>query len=150
MNIPKHTPDQFLAMELTRKLMSIEFPAEKVPDKFPADLNCAMMSASIGGFRQQGFGRDLFKKLRDWQPPFTCADMYLAINIVRCATPNEMCCELNEDGAKFYDEIQDRVEVMQKEYDDLKNPIEEGIRREINAKEKLSLNVPIGKKVFKA
>ena len=141
----KYTPQETADLMLTSQLMQLEFPVDKVPEEFVKDLNTAMRYASAGGFRQQGFDRGLYSKFRNWLPPFSCTEMRLAIKLVECLTPNELMCE---DEAE-YDETQNRVDALMQIYNELKEPIAEKIKREINAKEKISLNAPIGHQIFK-
>lgn len=142
MNIPKLTPQQAFEKERAEKLSITIFPKDKIVEGFIENVHKAIKWNSILRLNCHDL---TWRQICLLEREFRMPEIELCIQILRAATPVEMEQTL-EENCKMLSEI---VKPMIAIYSDMDDEISNPIKRKIETEVKISLSVPIGKKLFK-
>lgn len=135
------TPTEARNEALALKLSTTDFPMEQLPEVFKELFHKALPFNSKMNIGSHPLTWRNFIK---FERPFKMTEMALALDVLERATPVEMGQSLDENEKMLWDIVYPIRLIYQGIEDELVKPIE----AEINAKVKISMAAPIGKKLF--
>lgn len=151
----KMTAQEFFEFEKNKRLSEKQFPSELISEDFMKYLHRALLFENLRNLQCLGL---TYHNFIFFERPFMMPEVEIAIEIIKASNPIDIQLKNRLDLSK-----DDISSILKEQFRILKEVVEpvilsweeeaakitEPLKREIEVKEKLSLRVPIGKRIFK-